>query len=402
LIAAKRKITKMLIRKVSINSLNDALKLVKGTGCDGYARFLLAKKGTFCPVLIEKIDNRAANILKQEAISCGADAAVNGNVSRFKKGFSDIIILASAKQLEILTEKLSLQPFGLKEAAANIKEILKDAIKSEKIFRYKKSKLALSKTLVMGIINLDPDSFSGDGVTNVGKAVAQAQYFEETGADFLDIGAESSRPGVKLIDAKTEIKRLMPVLKLIKKKVKIPVSIDTYKYETSKAVLDEGADIINDIFALRKGKDKLAKLISDTKAGVILMHMKGIPSNMQKNPSYKNCVSEVFEFLKERKEYALSFGIDKDFISVDPGAGFGKTVENNIELVKNMGVFSSLGCVTAGVSRKRFVRELAGENTASFVAASLMSAYCGADIVRVHDVAQTANALKIIDAIRRA
>ncbi|MDR1195755.1 MAG: dihydropteroate synthase [Endomicrobium sp.] len=391
----------MLIRKVSVNNLNDAFKLVKSTGCDDYARLLLAKKGTFCPVLIEKIDNRAANILKQEAISCGADAAVNGNISRFQKGFSDIIILASARQLELLIKKLSLQPFGLKEAAVDLKEILENTINTEKVFRYKKSKINLSNTAVMGIINLDPASFSGDGITDAGKAVAQAQYFEEQGAALLDIGAESSRPGVKLIDAKTEIKRLIPVLKLIKKKVKIPISIDTYKYETSKAVLDEGADIINDIFALRKGKDKLAKLISDAKAGVILMHMKGIPSNMQKKPFYKNCVSEVFEFLKERTEYALSFGIGKDFISVDPGAGFGKTVENNVELVKNMRVFSSLGCVTAGVSRKRFVRSLAGENTASFVTASLMSAYCGADIVRVHDVAQTVNALKIIDAVRR-
>ncbi|MDR2426896.1 MAG: dihydropteroate synthase [Endomicrobium sp.] len=391
----------MLVRKILINNLNDGLKLIKNAGCNESAFLLLAKKGVFKPIIIEKIDNRAANILKQEAIACGADAVVNENVSRFKKGFSDAIILACSRQIEILIKKLAFQPFGLKELSLHLEEILKDITKPEKIFRYKKSKLTFSQTAVMGIINLDPDSFSADGITNADTALKQAAFFEESGAALIDIGAESSRPGVKPIDVKTEIKRLLPVLKHIKKKIKIPVSIDTYKYETAKAALDEGADIINDIFALRKGKDKLAKLISDMKAGLILMHMKGIPSNMQKNPFYKNCVSEVYEFLKERREYALGLGIGKDFISVDPGAGFGKTDKNNIELVKNMEVFSSLGCVTAGVSRKRFVRELSGKNTTSFVAANLMAAYCGASIVRVHDVAETVKALKIIDAVRR-
>jgi dihydropteroate synthase len=391
----------MILRKAFAYNLNDSLKLAKNTGCDKHVRALLAKKGLFQPIVIEKIDSRAANILKQEAISCGADASVNENVSRFKKGFSNIALFATVKQLETLAKKLYLQPFGLKEAAAELEIILKEAANPVKIFRYKKSKLDFSKTAVMGIVNLDPCSFSGDGITDADTAVKQALFFEEAGAAIIDIGAESSRPGVRLVDAKTEIKRLIPALRQIKKKVKIPVSIDTYKFETAKAALDEGADIINDIFALRKGKDKLAALISETKAGLILMHMKGIPSNMQKKPEYKNCVSEVFEFLKERREYALKSGIGKDFISVDPGAGFGKTAENNIELVKNMGVFSSLGCVTAGVSRKRFVRDISGKNTTSFVTASLMSAYCGADIVRVHDVVETVKALKIIDEVRR-
>lgn len=391
----------MILRKAFVNDLNDALKLVKNTGCDKHAHLHLAKKGLIQPVIIEKIDNRAVNILKQEAISCGADIAVNENVSRFKKGFSDAALFATPKQIEVLVKKLCFQPFGLKEVSAELDIILKELINPEKVFRYKKSKLDLSKTAVMGIVNLDPDSFSGDGIADADAALKQALFFEESGASIIDIGAESSHPGVKLIDAKTEIKRLIPVLKLIKKKVKIPVSIDTYKYETSKAALDEGADIINDIFALRKGKDKLAKLIADAKAGLIIMHMKGIPSNMQKRPEYKNCVSEVYKFLKEQREYALGFGIGKEFISVDPGAGFGKTLENNVELIKNMGVFSSLGCVTAGVSRKKFVRTLAGKERTSFVTASIMSAYCGAHIVRVHDAAETVKALKIIDAVRR-
>ncbi|MCL2145114.1 MAG: dihydropteroate synthase [Endomicrobia bacterium] len=385
----------MLVRKASVNNFKDVLKLVKNTGCDEYACGLLAKKGLFHHIVIEKIDNCAASILKQEAISCGADAAVNKNVSRFKKGFSNAAVFATSKQLENLISKLSLQPFGLKEVSSQ----LKDLFSEKKVFRYKKSKIDLSKPSVMGIINLDPDSFSGDGISDIDSAVRQAVLFEESGAAIIDLGAESSRPGSKPIDAKTEIKRLIPVLKKIKKKVKIPVSADTYKFETSKAAIDEGVDIINDIFALRNGKDKLAKLIADSKAGLILMHMKGIPSNMQKSPSYKNCVSEVFEFLKERREYALSFGINPEFISVDPGAGFGKTVGHNLEIVKNMNVFSSLGCVTAGVSRKKFVRDVAGEDAGSFVTANILAAYCGADIIRVHDVAGTVKALEFVNAL---
>jgi dihydropteroate synthase len=265
---------------------------------------------------------------------------------------------------------------------------------------YKNSSLDLSKPAVMGIVNMDPDSFSGDGLDDSEKALKQSAGFEESGALLIDIGAESSRPGSKSVDAKTEIKRLIPALKKIKKKLKIPVSVDTYKYETAKAALDEGADIINDISALKRGAEKLARLIADSKAGLILMHMKGVPSNMQKSPFYKNCASEVFEFLATRKAYAQSFGINEKFIAVDPGPGFGKTALHNFELLKNMRTFSSLGPVIGAVSRKRFIRESAGEDKSSFVAANLIAALSGADVLRVHDVKETINALKITEAMR--
>ncbi|MCL2335509.1 MAG: dihydropteroate synthase [Endomicrobia bacterium] len=390
----------MLVRKAGINDFRDALKLVKITGCDVYARRLLAKKAVFIPVAVENIDNRAANILKQEALACGADAAVSENVSRFKKGFSNALIFATAKQLETLAAKLALQPFGLKEAARGIASIYEEAVSEKRVFRYKKAFLDLCTPAIMGIINVSPDSFSGDGLSDPAAAAAKAEEFENYGAKIIDLGAESSRPGAKPAGAKEEIKRLIPALKRIKKAVKIPVSVDTYRYETAQAALSEGADIINDIYALRSGKEKLAELIADTKAGVILMHMKGTPENMQKKPSYKNCVSEVFEFLRERKKFALSCGIEEDFISVDSGIGFGKTAEHNFELVKNMRAFSLLGAVTAGVSRKSFVKAAAGEEKYAFVAANFAAASNGADIVRVHDVKETAAALKFLVGLR--
>ncbi|GHT58297.1 dihydropteroate synthase [Endomicrobiia bacterium] len=386
----------MIIRKAVINNFNDALKLIKNVGCSSFACTLLAKKSLLNAVVVEGIDNRAANILKQEAISVGADAAINENISRFKQGVSDLVLFANLSQVERLIVKFRLQPFGLKEVALKLEEI----INKKKIFKYRQKSLDLSNPVVMGIVNMDPNSFSGDGLTDSDKACAQVIEFERLGAQIIDIGAESSRPGVKLIDAKTEINRLIPTLKKIRKNVKIPISVDTYKYETAKAALLEGADIVNDIFALRKGKEKLAKLIADTKAGVILMHMKGIPKNMQESPEYKNCTSEVYEFLAERKKYTMDFGIEKERIAVDPGHGFGKTVKHNLELVKNMDVFSTLGTVVGAVSRKRFVRTLAGEDKTAFIVANFLTVLCGADIIRVHDVKETINVLKIIETFR--
>jgi dihydropteroate synthase len=387
----------MIIRKAVIGNFDDALKLVKNTGSNSAVHELLAKKGVLNAIVIEKIDNRAANILKQEAISVGASVALNENVSRFKKGVSDTVLFATVNQIEKLASKLRLQPFKLKEVALKLKNI----VNKEKVFKYGERCLDLLNPVVMGIVNVDPNSFSADGITDPDKALKQAVEFERLGAGIIDIGAESSRPGTKLVDAKTEIKRLIPALKRIKRNVKIPISVDTYKYETAKVALDEGADIINDIFALRKGGERSAELIANAKSGIILMHMKGIPKNMQTSPEYKNCTSEVYGFLARQKEYAVGFGIKEERIAVDPGPGFGKTVEHNVELIKNIGVFSALGAVVGAVSRKRFVKALAGEDRTSFIVANFLAAFCGADIIRVHDVKETVNVLKIAETFRR-
>jgi dihydropteroate synthase len=386
----------VIVRKAIINNFKDALELVKKTGSRNAVHKHLAQKGVNFPVIIEQIDNRAANILKQEAISVGADISISEDVSRFKKGFSDLVLFANVAQVLKLVDKLKVQPFGLKEVSLNLERL----VNNKKVFKYKNKSLDLSKPAVMGIINMDPNSFSGDGLTCPDKAKQRALEFEKFGASIIDIGAESSRPGANLVDAKTEIKRLIPALKKIRKQVKIPISVDTYKYETAKAALGEGADIVNDIFALRVGKEKLAELIANVKAGLILMHMKGLPKNMQKLPKYKNCTSEVFKFLLERRNYALSFGMQEEYISVDPGPGFGKTVEHNLELIKNIYTFSSLGAVVGAVSRKRFVRLLAGEDKTSFIVANCLTAFCGADILRVHDVKETVDVLKIIQAFK--
>lgn len=388
----------MIIRKATVNNISDALRLVKSVGCSFSVHKSLAEKGYIKPIIIEKIDNRAANVLKQEAISVGADSIVSEDVSKFKSGTSNTILFATINQTKKLINKLKLQLFGLKEVAFELDKILSE----RKVFKYGNKYLDLSSPVVMGIINMDPNSFSGDGLMDSNKALRQAINFEKFGAKIIDIGAESSRPGVEPIDAKTEIKRLLPSLRKIRKDIRIPISVDTYKYETAKAALDEGADIINDIFALRKGREKLAKLVADTKVGLILMHMKGVPRNMQISPYYKNCTSEVYKFLMERKKYAISFGIAEECVAIDPGPGFGKNLEHNFELIKNMSVFSNLGVVVGAVSRKRFIKTFTEDtDKTAFIVTNFLTALSGADILRVHDVKETVNVLKIVEIFKR-
>jgi dihydropteroate synthase len=386
----------LLITKLPITNYDDVLKNVKEIKPCAKVFDLLSKKGFFCALKISQADNRALAILKQEALALGAELCVCESISRFKMGLSDAILFITLRGLERLAAKLFIQPYGLKEMAAEFEAVLKNICKSQRTLRYKDKEINLNKPVVMGIINMDPNSFSGDGLTNADQAVKQACQFEKEGAKIIDLGAESSRPGVKLIDAKTEIARLIPALKKIRKATNLPISIDTYKYETAKAAFEHGADIINDIFALRVGRQKLARLIADQKLGVILMHSKGKPQNMQKDPHYKNCTVEVYQYLKQAKEYALSFGILPEFISVDPGIGFAKTVEHNLEILKNAEIFRQLGILTVGASRKNFVRKSAGADELYYVAANVLAARNGADIVRVHDVKKTVRAMRLI------
>ncbi|MDR1052528.1 MAG: dihydropteroate synthase [Endomicrobium sp.] len=390
----------MFVRKAVINNINDLIDIIKKTKCHNSVYESFIKKGIFNIIIIEKIDNISANILKQEAISIGSDVAINKDISKFKKGVSDVVLFVSSYKINKLIEKLEIQCFSdLKRLAVELKSI---TLCNEKKFKYKNCEIDISNPVVMGIINMDLNSFSGDGFINPDLACKRAIEFEKNGAKIIDIGGESSRPGSDMLDVKIEINRVIPALKKIRKNVSIPISIDTYKYETAKIAIEEGADIINDIFALKYGGEKLAKLISNTKTGIIIMHTRGIPKNMQINPVYKNCVSEIYNFLNLKKKYLNNFGVEDDYIAVDPGIGFGKSVEHNIELIKNMNIFSSIGVVVGAVSRKNFIKSISGNNSKfSFVTMNFIAALYGANILRVHDVKETVDILNIIKMFKR-
>jgi len=262
--------------------------------------------------------------------------------------------------------------------------------------------LDAGRPLIMGIVNLSDDSFSGDGQHgNIDAAIALGRRLIEEGAHILDLGAESSRPGATPVPAQQEIDRLLPVIEALRD-CGAPLSIDTVKPEVMRVVLAAGADMINDINALRA--PGAMELVAESRAGVCLMHMQGDPGTMQDDPHYSNVVVEVAEFLAERVAAAEAAGIALNRIAVDPGFGFGKTLEHNIELLRRLGELVVPGLpLLVGLSRKSMLGLLTGRNASERiyggVAAHVLAVLRGARIVRVHDVAATRDALAVLQAV---
>ncbi|HEX8988034.1 MAG TPA: dihydropteroate synthase [Rhodocyclaceae bacterium] len=262
-------------------------------------------------------------------------------------------------------------------------------------------RLSLDRPLLMGIVNLTPDSFSGDGVgSDADRAIAHAHAQLEAGAQILDLGAESTRPGAAPVGASEEISRLLPVLRALRD-VGVPLSVDTMKAEVMRASLAEGADIINDVAALCS--PGAMEAVAASNAAVCLMHMQGEPRTMQHAPRYGDVVGEVATFLRDRAAACVSAGIARERIVVDPGFGFGKTLEHNLALLRGLERLQELGFpVLAGLSRKSMLGAITGkpvpDRTAASVAAALLAAEHGAAIVRVHDVAATRDALAVLAA----
>jgi len=257
----------------------------------------------------------------------------------------------------------------------------------------------------MGILNVTPDSFSDGGrYLKPADALAQAEKMAEEGADIIDIGGESTRPFAQPVSVEEEIKRVIPVIRMVRKKIKIPISIDTYKSEVARAALEEGADIINDISALRMDS-RMGALVASRKVPVVLMHMQGTPRDMQKNPRYRNVISDIRDFLRERIERAREYGIKEERIIIDPGIGFGKTVRHNLQIIRNLKEFKKLGRpLLVGPSRKSFIGKILNlevrdrlEGTAAAVA---LCVWNGADIIRVHDVREMKRVSDITWAIK--
>lgn len=255
--------------------------------------------------------------------------------------------------------------------------------------------------LVMGIINCTPNSFfEGSRKTVVGEALETARQMVADGVHIIDIGGESSRPGSLYVSAEEEIGRVIPVIKAMREEMSIPISIDTRKKVVAQAAIEAGADIINDISALNDDP-QLASYVAEMGVPVILMHMKGSPENMQKDPFYEDVVFSVCEELQNAAESAMAAGIKKENIILDPGIGFGKRFEDNIDLLKATSRLKELGYpLVIGLSRKRFLGEITGRETGERLAASLaanaFSMIKGAHILRVHDVRETVDMVKVM------
>lgn len=259
----------------------------------------------------------------------------------------------------------------------------------------------------MGILNVTPDSFSDGGrLTSEAAIQEQAARLISDGADILDIGGESTRPGAAPVALADEINRVLSAVQAIRRQHATPISVDTTKAEVARLALDAGADLINDISGLRFDPG-MAPLLRERQTPVVIMHMQGIPGNMQNNPVYADVVGEITAFLAERIAWAAGQGIAKERIIVDPGIGFGKTVAHNLTILKNLDRFTDLGCpVLVGHSRKSFIGKLLGlEVSERDQATAILSGLCalqGAAIIRVHDVAATVQAVKLAAAVQNA
>jgi dihydropteroate synthase len=270
------------------------------------------------------------------------------------------------------------------------------------------------QTLLMGVLNVTPDSFSdGGSFYSLDKAVDHAVSMEKEGADIIDIGGESTRPGADKVSLGKEMNRVLPVIEELVSKVKVPLSIDTYKAEVARKALDLGVGMVNDISALR-GDKNLAHVVAEYDVPVVLMHMKGTPKNMQVNPVYSDVVKEIRDFLHERVTYARSQGIKKKNIIVDPGLGFGKRtgagVEDNCEIIQRLSELKTLGYpVLVGASRKTFIGNVCGrgqtlpvsERLEGSLAVACLAVLNGADVLRVHDVQETQCCLDLVECIMK-
>jgi len=255
----------------------------------------------------------------------------------------------------------------------------------------------------MGILNATPDSFSDGGKFRTPKdAIAQAERMISAGVDIIDIGGESTRPGAEPVSLQEELDRVLPVIEALRD-CGVALSIDTYKAETMRQAFIAGVDCVNDIWALRQD-GAVEAVLGSADCGIVLMHMQRDPQTMQFDPEYEDVITEVMKFLGERAEFLVQKGVNQNRIAIDPGFGFGKSLEHNLNLLANFGVFSKLTYpVLAGISRKSMLGKITGkdadERVSPSIAAAIMAADRGAKIVRVHDVPETVDALKLWDAI---
>jgi len=383
----------MKVKKKLIQDLSDAEKVMESLNVHNKVRKMMAEKSLFHVLEIDDVSSPAANIMKQIAISRGSDAVVNQKVVMNDIEKSIVLLPGTVRELKLISEELKKQDFGLPGVGEQILSILKkDKIKAE--------------FSIMGILNITPDSFS-DGGDYFDEQEAQARFeqIEKEGADIIDVGAESSRPGSARLDIEEELKRLEKVFPLFEK-ASVPVSIDTYKAEVAEVALSRGATIVNDISSLRMDK-KMVDVLRQHNCKVVLMHMKGTPETMQKDPYYENVIREIGDFFEERINFCLSKGISEDNIILDPGIGFGKRQEDNLKILSRLEQFTSYDFpVLVGASRKSFIGIITGEKETERLDGSIASAIYsylkGVSILRVHDVEQTINALSVISAILEA
>ncbi|WP_323586165.1 dihydropteroate synthase [Aliarcobacter butzleri] len=369
-------------------SLNNSKKFFENLGCDSGGISILSKKSKLHTLYIKDLHVGAANILKQDALSIGADLAVPNGVIIAKDKYVNALLIGTTKHFENLAKKELAQPFGLKELAKS----LKDYVKKQNY-----------PTKIMGVLNANEDSFFKNSRFNNSEACLKIEKMIEDGANIIDIGAVSSRPGSLPVSENIELDRLKDIVQIIyqnKYYEKVDFSIDSFSPKVIEYVLNHGFKIVNDITGLQN--DEVCKLVSKYNAQAVIMHMQNNQTNMQEAPFYEDVIIEIDDFFTKRLEKVKSFGV-KDIV-LDVGIGFGKTLEHNLLLLKNLEHFKHFGYeLLIGASRKSMIDKITPTEVTNrlpgTLAIHLESIRNGASIIRCHDVKEHFQAIKVFEAI---
>ena len=390
-----------MLLKVNKEMLADAMESI---GVHRASLPIFANKNQILPLKLLQVRTPAANIIKQEMLAAGGDAAVPTGCVLNKDKYSDVLLLGTRKHYNLLLKKLELMPyFGMDKVKAELEAVLNEeklqtVLADGRVLNY-------DKVLIMGILNITPDSFYENSRTAIEEVVAKAGQMLADGADILDIGGESTRPGSEAVAVEEEQERVLPVIEALRKAYPEAVlSIDTYRASTARLAIEAGADIINDISAMEADAEMI-DVVFETKAPIILMHMRGTPKDMQTQCEYKNVVEEVAVYLAERAKLLRERGVGVDKIILDPGIGFAKNAEQNLKLMRDLHALTSFGYpVLLATSRKGTIGKVLGdlpaeERLEGTIATSCQAVYAGANMVRVHDVKENLRAVRMLEAI---
>ena len=389
-------------RVMNIQTLEEMKKEIQLIGPDETGGALMAPKALHKVIKVQGLRPEAATIIKQELLARGGDAVTTRGVLNCTAPSSDILMMATLKQYKQVIKKLKMQPFGLKKLGEELESILDNNTReTKKETRCKKGVFHWgSRTYIMGILNVTPDSFSDGGrFFNFDQALAQAKRMVEEGADIIDVGGESTRPGHTRISDQEEIERIAPILEVLVKEIQVPISVDTYKSQVAKAALEIGVDMVNDIWGLLEDPE-LAKVAAQYDAPLILMHNK-------KDTEYVSLMDEILASLRQSVNLAKEAGVREENLIIDPGIGFGKTYEQNVETMRHLADLRTLSYpILLGTSRKSIVGKTLDlpadervEGTAATVALGITKK--AADIVRIHDVKEMVRVARMTDAMVR-
>jgi dihydropteroate synthase len=407
------------VRVLSLESPAKIRSEMKKIGADPRGIELMTPKSSFRAIKVEGVSPAAANIIKQEMLSKGGEATISSHVFFDKDADTDVLLTGTLRHYHDLLKKLRMQPFkSLVAIASEVEQALahyageglEPMTIAGKTFDWGE------RTYVMGVVNVAPDSFSGDGLADdVEGAVDQARRMIDDGADIIDVGGESTRPGSKPISADEELDRVIPVVQRLAQSIDLPISIDTYKAEVAEQALAAGAHLLNDVWGMRMDP-LLGEVAARHGVPLILMHNRSRPRDAAQTAAlggrylgveYEDLMADIIRELRESIAAALQAGVNREMIIVDPGIGFGKTVEQNLQIMRDLAELKVLGHpILLGPSRKSFIGYTLDlppdervEGTAAAVAIAIVN---GADIVRVHDVKQMARVARVTDAITRS